>query len=80
MSGPDLKPCQAVARGNIRWVDDWMDHGFVCRANCKETDRHVECRVPHDCLDGYVESITEQDVMRELCKLCEEANHDDPHA
>lgn len=76
MTTPDLKPCQAAARGTICWKDDWQQNYFVCRVDCKEADRHVEARVSQECIDGLVESITEQDVMRELCKGCKEANRD----
>ena len=79
MKTPDLKPCQAVARGNIRWEDDWRQQYFVCRVDCKEADRHVEARVSQECFDGFVESATEQDAMRNLCWRCKEANCDDPH-
>ena len=65
---PDLKPCQAVARGAIRWKDDWQQNYYVCRADCKKYDRHVEARVSQECF----ESATERDVMHELCKGCKE--------
>lgn len=71
-NGPDLKPCQAVSRGEIRWTDDWQHCYYVCRADCKKYDRHAEARVHQDELDGLVELITERDVIRELCKGCRE--------
>lgn len=70
MTTPDLKPCQAAARGTICWEDDWRQKYFVCRADCAKTDRHVEARVSQECFDGFVEPATERDVMRELCKGC----------
>lgn len=74
---PDLKPCQAVARGTIRWEDDWQNKYFVCRAGCAKYDRHVEARVFKDNMDGLVELITERDVISELCRGCKEGADED---
>lgn len=76
MKTPDLKPCQAVARGTIRWKDDWQDGYYVCRADCNKCDRHAEARVHNDCMDGFVELITERDVIQELCRGCKEVEND----
>lgn len=62
----ELKPCQAVARGTIRWRNDWERKYYVCRADCKKCDRHAEASVPEACLDQLVALITERDVMMGL--------------
>ena len=72
----DLKPCQTAAKAAIRWKDDWQQNYFVCRADCNKHDRHVEARVHNDYMDGLVESFTEQDVLRELCRGCKEVAND----
>lgn len=72
MMMPDLKPCQAAARGTIRWKDDWQTNFFVCRADCVEINRHAEARARQEYFDGFIKLITEQNVMRELCKCCKE--------
>lgn len=71
----DLKPCQAVARSTIRWKDDWQQNYFVCRADCNKCDRHAEARVHNECMDGFVECITERDVIQGLCKGCKECEN-----
>lgn len=80
MTTPDLKPCQAVARGTIRWSDSLLAHDCVCQVDCTKYEHHAAMLVSTECMGCYAQQIVERNVMRELCKGCKEANDDDPHA
>lgn len=76
MKTPDLKPCQGVARGSIKWREDLYERGFVCRADCKHADRHAEGRVSYDCMNGLVKNYTERELLCILCDECKEAAYE----
>ena len=74
MSAHELKPCQAVARGTIRWTDDLDGNYFICQADCPKYEHHAAERISRDNLDGFVALMVERNVIRRLCKRCTEAS------
>lgn len=77
MKTPDLKPCQAAARGTIRWGDDWQENYFICQADCTKYEHHAAERISKENLDGLVAMMVERNVMHELCKGCKEVDKND---
>lgn len=73
----DLKPCQAIARGTIRWRDDWQEDYFICQADCRKYEHHAAERISKGNLDGFTAMMVERNVMHKLCKGCKEANKND---
>lgn len=76
MKTPDLKPCQAVARGTIRWTEDMDGNYFICQIDCRKYEHHEAERINRGNLDGLVARTLEQNMMRELCKGCKELVND----
>lgn len=68
-----LKPCQAVARGKLRWSDALDEHYYICQADCPKYEHHAAERIGKGMLDGFVALMVERNVMHRLCKGCEEA-------
>lgn len=75
-----LKPCQAVARGMIRFRTDYEMQKRIGRIDCKECDRHVEIWLDRYTLDEGVAEYSKGQLLYELCKGCKEAIEDDSHA
>lgn len=77
MKTPDLKPCQAAARGTVRWNGSLLAHDCVCQVDCIKYEHHASMLVSKECMGCYAQQIVERNVMRELCKGCKEAENDE---
>lgn len=69
----DLKPCQAIARGTIRWTDDLDGNLWICQADCPKYECHAADRISRGNLDGFVARMVARNVMHRLCEGCTEA-------
>lgn len=77
MKTPDLKLCQAAARGSIRWREDFQQDYLICQADCAKYDCHAAERISMGNLDGFTALVVERNVLQHLCKGCKEAMDDE---
>lgn len=76
MKIPDLKPCQAVAKNNVMWSEIFDTDSAICKMYCRKRAYHATEAISKELLDGFTARYVEQNVLRELCKGCKEAEND----
>lgn len=74
---PDLKPCQTVARGTIRWRADYEMQKRIGRIDCKKCDRHAEMWLDRYTSGEGIAEYSKGQLLYELCKGCKEVNNDE---
>lgn len=72
-----LKPCQAVARGMIRFRTDYETQKRIGRIDCKKCGRQAEMWLDRYTSGEGIAEYSKGQLLYELCKGCKEVNKND---